>query len=116
MPPASVLASARLVGFKVDVIVATNDVVIAAVKRETRTIPIVMTNSTDPVGTGLVASLARPGEMSPGSTPCLRSSVGSGWNCCGKPSPIPGLSRVAFFWNPHVRGNVLDYKESRGRS
>src|SRR6266568_3679476 len=48
----------ELVGLKVDVIVATTDVAIAAVKRETQTIPIVMAFSTDPVGTGLVASLA----------------------------------------------------------
>jgi putative tryptophan/tyrosine transport system substrate-binding protein len=51
----------ELVERKVDVIVASTDGPIAAVKRETRTIPIVMTNSTDPVGTGFVASLARPG-------------------------------------------------------
>jgi putative tryptophan/tyrosine transport system substrate-binding protein len=51
----------ELVGLKVDVIVASSDLVIAAVKRETRTIPIVMTPSSDPVGTGFVASLARPG-------------------------------------------------------
>ena len=51
----------ELVGLKVDVIVTATDVAIAAVKRETQTIPIVMRNSTDPVGTGLVASLARPG-------------------------------------------------------
>ena len=51
----------ELVGLKVDVIVASTDVAIAAVKRETQTIPIVMAISSDPVGTGLVASLARPG-------------------------------------------------------
>src|SRR5262245_36366430 len=51
----------ELVGRKVDVILATTDGPIAAAKRETRTIPIVMTNSGDPVGTGFVASLAHPG-------------------------------------------------------
>jgi hypothetical protein len=51
----------ELVGHKVDVIVASTDVAIAAVKRETRTLPIVMAFSTDPVGTGLVRSLAHPG-------------------------------------------------------
>src|SRR5262249_7130722 len=51
----------ELVGLKVDVIVTATDVAIAAVKRETQTIPIVMANSSDPVGTGFVASLAHPG-------------------------------------------------------
>src|SRR5262245_47374888 len=41
----------ELAGLKVDVIVTATDVAIAAVKRETQTIPIVMGNSTDPVGT-----------------------------------------------------------------
>src|SRR5215471_12846335 len=50
----------ELVGLKMDVIVASTDVAIAAVKRETQTIPIVMAISSDPVGTGFVASLARP--------------------------------------------------------
>lgn len=51
----------ELVGLKVDVIVTATDGAIAAVKRETQTIPIVMVNSSDPVATGFVASLARPG-------------------------------------------------------
>ena len=50
-----------LVGLKLDVIVTTTDVAIAAVKRETHTIPIVMATSTDLVGTGFVESLAHPG-------------------------------------------------------
>src|SRR3990172_3562942 len=53
--------AAELVRIKVDVIVTATDPGIAAVKQQTQTIPIVMANSTDPVGTGFVASLARPG-------------------------------------------------------
>jgi putative ABC transport system substrate-binding protein len=96
----------ELVGLKLDMIVAATDVVIAAVKRETQTIPIVMAASNDPVATGLVASLARPGgnvtglsiispELSAKRLELLREVV-------------PGLSRVAFLWNPDVRGAVLD--------
>jgi len=48
----------ELVGLKVDVIVTSTDGAIAAVKRETRTIPIVMLTASDPVGSGFVASLA----------------------------------------------------------
>jgi len=47
----------ELVGRKVDVIVGANDAAIAAIKRETQTIPTVMTNSIDPVGTGFVAKI-----------------------------------------------------------
>src|SRR5499427_1037284 len=53
--------AAELVRLKVDVIVTSTDPGIAAVRQQTQTIPIVMANSTDPVGTGFVASLARPG-------------------------------------------------------
>jgi putative ABC transport system substrate-binding protein len=95
-----------------DVILATSDVVIAAIKRETQTIPIVMVFSTDPMGTGFVASLARPGgnvtglsnissELSRKRLELLREAV-------------PGLSRVAALWNPDVRGALLDYKETEG--
>src|SRR6266704_3220588 len=54
--------AAELVRLKVDVIVTSSDVGIVAVKQQTQTIPIVMANSSDPVGTGFVASLARPGR------------------------------------------------------
>jgi putative tryptophan/tyrosine transport system substrate-binding protein len=102
----------ELVGLKVSVIVATSDVVIAALTRETQTIPIVMTISTDPVGTGFVKSLARPGtnvtglsnispELSAKRLELLREAV-------------PGLSRVAVLWNPDIRGAVFDYKETVG--
>jgi putative ABC transport system substrate-binding protein len=53
--------AAELVNLKVDVIVTYGTVAPLAVKRATTTIPIIMTSSSDPVGRGLVASLARPG-------------------------------------------------------
>jgi ABC-type uncharacterized transport system substrate-binding protein len=51
----------ELVRMQVDIIVAASTPAIQAAKKATKTIPIVMTGSADPVGTGLIASLAHPG-------------------------------------------------------
>jgi len=69
-----------------------------------------MLTSSDPVGTGLVASLARPGGNVTGLSNI--SSELSGKRLELLREAVPGLSRVAFLWNPDVRGNVLDYKET----
>ena len=102
----------ELVGLKLDVIVTATDVAIAAVKRETQTIPIVMGNSTDPVGTGFVASLAHPGGNITGLSTLSPELSGKRLELLRE--AVPGLSRVAFLWNPDVRGAVLDYKETEG--
>ena len=52
--------AAELVGLKVDVIVTAGAAITPLAKKATATIPIVMTQDSDPVGTGLVVSLARP--------------------------------------------------------
>ena len=53
--------AAELVRLKVDVIVTTGAVPVLAAKKASPTIPIVFASSSDPVGTGFVSSLARPG-------------------------------------------------------
>src|SRR5262245_19890235 len=53
--------AAELVALNADVIVAGGSLAVRALQQATRTIPIVMTGTSDPVGTGFVASLARPG-------------------------------------------------------
>src|SRR5262249_22525028 len=83
---------------------------IAAVKRETRTIPIVMAFSTDPVGTGFVASLARPGGNVTGLSNVSAELSGKRLELLKE--VVPGLSRVALLWNPDVRGHLPDYKET----
>jgi ABC-type uncharacterized transport system substrate-binding protein len=60
--------AAELVALAPDVIVAVTSVVVAALQRETRSVPIVFVNAIDPVGAGSVKSLARPGGNTTGFT------------------------------------------------
>ena len=102
--------AAELVRLKVDVIVVSSDVAIAAVKRQTQTIPIVMAISTDPVATGFVSSLAHPGGTVTGLS--NMSAVLGAKRLELLNEVVPGLSRVAIMWNPDARGALLDYKET----
>src|SRR5215510_5769765 len=104
------LLARELVALKPDVIVATNDLAIAAVRRETQTIPIVMAFSSDPAGAGFVASLARPGGNVTGLSNLSPEISGKRLELLRE--VVPGLSRVALLWNPDSRGNLLDYKET----
>jgi len=100
----------ELVALKPDVIVATNDVATASLRRHTQTIPIVMAISADPAGAGFVANLARPGGNVTGLSTLSPEISGKRLQLLRE--VIPGLSRVAFLWNPDSRGNLLDYKET----
>jgi ABC-type uncharacterized transport system substrate-binding protein len=90
--------AADLVRLKVDVIVApaTQNVLVA--KQATRTIPIVMTGAGDPVGNGLVASLARPGGNVTGLSILAFETVGKQLELLKE--IVPGFSRVAVLGNP----------------
>jgi len=100
----------ELVALKPDVIVATSDAAIAAVRRETHAIPIVMALSADPAGAGFVASLARPSGNVTGLSTLSPELSGKRLELLRE--VVPGLSRVALLWNPDSRGNLLDYKET----
>ena len=100
----------ELVTLKPDVIVATSDVAIASVRRETQTIPIVMVVSSDPAGAGFVANLARPGGTVTGLSALSPETSGKRLELLRE--VVPGLSPVALLWNPDSRGNLLDYKET----
>jgi putative ABC transport system substrate-binding protein len=102
--------AAELVRLKSDVIVTGNDPTIAAVKRLTASIPIVMANSTDPVGTGFVASLARPGGNVTGLSTMSPELNGKRIELLREIAPQ--LTRLAILWNPDVRGALLDYNET----
>src|SRR5215470_15477962 len=88
----------ELVGLKPDIIVTTTTPPTVAVQRETRTIPIVMANVVDPVGSGLVARLDRPSANITGLAN-LEASLGGKW--LELLSEIaPGLKRAAIMFNP----------------
>ena len=103
--------AAELVRLKVDVILAGLNPTIQAVKRATTTIPIVMATSVDPVGAGLVASLARPGGNITGLS-------NLGHELSGKllellKGAVPRVSRVAFLGNPDVPHSTLAFRETQ---
>jgi putative ABC transport system substrate-binding protein len=68
----------ELVGSQPDVIVASNTAATVAVQRETRTIPIVFANASDPVATGLVPRLNQPGGNTTGFA-ILEATMGGKW-------------------------------------
>jgi putative ABC transport system substrate-binding protein len=104
--------AADFVQLRVDVIVVEGHTpAIEAAKRATSTIPIVMAISGDPVGTGLVTSLARPGGNLTGTsiqTPDLAPK-----RLELLKEVIPKLARVAVLWNAGNPAKVLDWKETQ---
>ena len=101
--------AAEMTRMHLDVIVTGTDSTIAAVKRQTQSIPIVMVAASDPVGTGFVASLARPGGNVTGTSRMSPETSAKRLELLRE--AVPRLSRVAVIWNPDVRGAVLDFKE-----
>src|SRR5215831_11809910 len=91
--------AAELVRLQVDIIVADTTTGIVAAKKATSTIPIVMTTSTDPVGTGLVASLARPGGNVTGLTSVTGELGGKLVELLKE--TVPKLTRVAILGPPN---------------
>jgi putative ABC transport system substrate-binding protein len=90
--------AADLVALKVDVIVVTSTPAALAAKQATRTIPIVLAWAGDPVGSGLVTSLARPGGNVTGLSVLLPELVGKRLELLTQ--AVPGVSRVAALWHP----------------
>jgi putative ABC transport system substrate-binding protein len=86
-----------LVRSKVDVIVAVGGPAISAAKETTSTIPIVMTPSSDPVASGFVASLGRPGGNVTGLSSISPQLVGKRLELLQE--VVPGVSRIGVLWN-----------------
>jgi putative tryptophan/tyrosine transport system substrate-binding protein len=90
--------AAELVQLQVDVIVGVGTAAIRAAQHATHTIPIVMAGTADPVGQGLVASLARPGGNITGLSLLMAELPGKGLELLKE--TVPQSARVAVLANP----------------
>ena len=102
--------AAELVNQKVDVIVVASSQAIHPAKDATRTIPIVMAQSEDPVGSGFVAGLGQPGGNITGLT--SMSPELSGKRLELLKLVVPKVSRVAVLWNAANPVAALELKET----
>jgi putative ABC transport system substrate-binding protein len=102
--------AAELVGLKVDAIVTAGPSVTRPAKEATAVIPIVMTNDSDPVGAGFVASLARPGGNVTGLTGLARELSGKRLELLKE--MFPKLSRVAIVGMSEIPGNGQAVKDT----
>ena len=94
--------AAELVALKVDVIVAVTTPEALAAKKATRTLPIVFVAAADPVTSGLVSSLARPGGNVTGLSSFFPELVGKRLELLTQ--AVPGVTRVAVLWHPGAMG------------
>jgi putative ABC transport system substrate-binding protein len=94
--------AANLVQSKVNVIVTSTTPVAEAARQASRAIPIVMAASADPVGTGLIASLAHPGGNITGLSMVGPESDGRALELLQE--AFPKITRVAFLWDPNNAG------------
>jgi len=104
--------AADLVHLKVDVIVAVGGRATQDAQQATRTIPIVMSVVIDPLGSGLVASLAHPGGNVTGLTIMASDLVGKQFEVLK--DVAPKVSRVALLWNPANPGSAPQVREAEG--
>jgi putative ABC transport system substrate-binding protein len=101
---------AELIRLKVDVLVAQGGAVTAAAKQATSTIPIVMAPASgDAVATGMIASLARPGQNITGLTD--ESVQLSAKRMELLKEAVPKAARIAVLWNSNDQGMTLRYRE-----
>ena len=100
---------AELVNLKVDILFSTQAIVIRAAKQVTKTIPIVMAITPDPVAAGLVDSLARPGGNITGLTSLARNLSGKRLELLTEMIP-----RLSTSGNPYVAGftALKDYEDA----
>ena len=101
--------AAELVSLNVDIIVTQGTLAAQASKKATTTIPIVMATGGDPVGVGLVASLARPGGNITGLSLLNDAVVPKQLELLEE--VLPKISRVAWMANPAIATEMMRFKE-----
>jgi putative ABC transport system substrate-binding protein len=101
--------AAELLQLPVDVLVARSTLAARAAKNTTTTVPIVMVVDADPVATGLVASLARPGGNLTGLTTVATGLGGKRLELLKE--AVPSLSQVAVLWNSGSDVMTLIFRE-----
>ncbi|MGH7354775.1 MAG: ABC transporter substrate-binding protein [Candidatus Rokuibacteriota bacterium] len=102
--------AADLVRQRVDLIVTRGSPAAIAAKGATRVIPIVMAVSGDPVGTGIVSSLARPGGNVTGLSSVITELAGKRLELLRE--AVPALSRVALLYNPTNPAATNDWRQA----
>ena len=108
--------AADLVRLKVDLILARASSFVQPAKAATSSIPIVFVSHADPVGTGHVASLARPGGNITGLAVLMTNMVPKGLEFLL--SAVPAATRIAVLWSPDTPSHPLVLKalEEAGRT
>jgi len=100
---------AELVQLKPEVIVVISLLSIRAAKQATKTIPIIIMSTQDPVATGIIDSLAHPGGNITGVTRLTRELSGKRLELLKE--AVPRMSRVAVLWSPDDSGASIAFKE-----
>jgi putative tryptophan/tyrosine transport system substrate-binding protein len=101
----------ELVRLNVDLIIAPTTVEVSAAMRATKTIPIIFYNVPDPVSSGLVDSLARPGRNVTGFSTI--NALLSGKRLELLKETIPKLTRVGVLWDPQNPASSAQWKDSQ---
>jgi putative ABC transport system substrate-binding protein len=101
--------AAELARLKVDVIVVTDTVAAQTAKRATTTLPIVLCGVADPVGSGLVASLARPGANVTGGSSAFDDGIAGKWLELLR--EVRAVAKVGVVWNPATLTAIPRIKE-----
>ena len=100
---------AELVQLKVDVLVLTSSGAIRSAKQATKTIPIVIVTSDDPVAAEYIDSLARPGGNITGLTRLTRELSGKRLELLTE--LVPKISRAGILWDPKSSTAIIGFKE-----